>query len=184
MYLQAVAMPKNVPNNLNFKGLCVILYLTEALQGGYMQLGKSTILTLALVIFVAGPVCAQQSEQSMAKDARPPLAIPVAISDDAFAAGADISLRFALDNQNHYIYWSWLNSESFVKSKNEDVDRKLLRRQWQDLLGVDVFMPYFKVKEAEDFIADKTKVTLFNMKGKAHFNESRKQVEYIFKKRF
>jgi hypothetical protein len=93
-------------------------------------------------------------------------------------------LRTALDNRNHYIYWSWLNSKDFVKRYDQGEERKQLRRQWQELVGVDVFMPYFKVKEVEEIVSSKTSVTFFNMKGKARFNNNYKTVEYIFKKKF
>lgn len=150
-----------------------------------MQMRKNTILTLLFLFSFAGTLFAQQAQQRLAaKEIRPPAVAPIDVYDTAFAKGADISLRAAIENQSRYVYWSWLNSAAIPSEQQRDLEKKELRRQWQDLLGVDVFMPYFKMKEAEDFISDKTKVTVFNMKGKAHFNESSKQVEYIFKKRF
>ncbi|MFA5099607.1 MAG: hypothetical protein WC547_01830 [Candidatus Omnitrophota bacterium] len=149
-----------------------------------MQLRKSTIMTAVFSLILAGPLFAQQIEQPVVKDMRVPVIVPIKVEDTIFVTGADISLRAALQNQNHYIYWSWLNSSTFVKRFDQDLEKKQLRQQWQDLLGVDVFMPYFKVKEAEDFVSSKTKVTVFNFRGKAHFNENKKQVEYVFRKRF
>ncbi|HNQ50998.1 MAG: hypothetical protein PHS64_00745 [Candidatus Omnitrophica bacterium] len=149
-----------------------------------MKMRKSAILTLGLVLIFAGSLYAQQAQRPAAKDIRPPVVVPVDLYDSAFAQGADISLRAAIENQSRYVYWSWLNSSVIANDQRAEIEKKQLRRQWQDLLGVDVFMPYFKMKEAEDFISDRTKVTVFNMKGKAHFNESKKQVEYIFKKKF
>jgi hypothetical protein len=149
-----------------------------------MQLRKSTIITAVFSLIFAGPLFAQQVEQPVAKDLQPSVVVPVMVEDTAFVAGADISLRAALQNRNHYSYWAWLNSKTFVKSFDQDLEKKELRRQWQDTLGVDIFMPYFKVKDAEDYLSNKTKVSVFSFRGKAHFNESKKQVEYIFRKRF
>jgi hypothetical protein len=149
-----------------------------------MQLRKSTIITAVFSLILAGPLFAQQAERPLANDLRPPVVAPIRVEDNAFATGADISLRVALQNQNHFIYWAWLNSKNFATSFDQDSEKVQLRKQWRDLLGVDVFMPYFKVKEAEEFVSNKTKVSVFNFRGKAHFNESKKQVEYIFRKRF
>jgi hypothetical protein len=149
-----------------------------------MQLRKSTILMLIFSLIFAGPLFAQQVEQQIAKDLQPSVVAQVRVEDNAFITGADISLRAALQNQNHYSYWAWLNSKTFVKRFDPDLEKKELRRQWHDVLAVDIFMPYFKVQAAEDFLSNKTKVTVFSFSGKAHFNESKKQVEYIFKKRF
>jgi hypothetical protein len=149
-----------------------------------MQLRKSAIMLLIFSIISAGPLLAQQVEQPIAKNLQPPVMAPVRVEDTVFVAGADISLRAAIENQKHYIYWSWLNSKTFVKKSDQELEKQQLRQQWHDLVGVDVFMPYFKVKEAEDFVSDKTKITVFNFRGKAHFNEKKKQVEYIFRKRF
>jgi hypothetical protein len=149
-----------------------------------MQLRKSTIITAVFSLIFAGPLFAQQVQRPIANDLRPPAVAPLRVEDNAFAAGADISLRAALQNQNRYMYWAWLNSKTFAKSFDQDSEKVQLRRQWQDLLGVDVFMPYFKVKEAEEFVSNKTKVSVFNFRGKAHFNESKKQVEYIFRRKF
>ncbi|MCU0650864.1 MAG: hypothetical protein MUC52_01340 [Candidatus Omnitrophica bacterium] len=132
----------------------------------------------------AWPLFAQQAERQQANEFQRPVVVPVKIDDSILVDGADISLRLALENQEHFNYWSWLNSKSFYIRRDAQTDKDQLRRQWQELLGVDVFMPYFKVKEAQDVVESKTKVTLWGMRGKAHFNENSKQVEYIFKKRF
>ena len=149
-----------------------------------MRLQKSTIITVFFTLIIVGPLFAQQVEQPITKNMQPSVIYPVRVEDSTFVTGADISLRAALLNQNHYIYWAWLNSKTFGTSVDRDLEKKQLRQQWQDLLGVDIFMPYFKVKEAQGYIENKTKVSLFNFKGKAYFNESTKQVEYIFKRKF
>ena len=149
-----------------------------------MQLRKSAIMMIVFHLSFAWPLFAQQADRQVSNDLQPPIIAPVKIDEKALANGADVSLRVALNNQSHFNYWSWLNSKSCSVRIDQDDERNNLRLQWQELLGVDVFMPYFKVKEVEDVVSNKTKVTLFSMSGKAHFNESKKQVEYIFKKRF
>ena len=149
-----------------------------------MKLQKIAIMMIVFHLSFACSLFAQPADRQVSNDLQPPIIAPVKIDEKALASGADLSLRVALKNQDHFIYWAWLNSKSFVVSLDQDNEKAMLRRQWQELLGVDIFMPYFKVKEAEEIVSNKTKVTLFSMRGKAHFDESKKRVEYIFKKKF
>ncbi len=140
------------------------------------------------LLSLAGSIFAQQAYRLASIDLRlpeTPLKIgPMAIDEKALTNETDVSLKKAIKKQAHSDYWSWLNSKGFVARFDQDEERKNLRKQWEEFLVVDIFMPYFKLKELEDFVSDKTRVNLFSMKGKAHFNESKKQVEYTFKKKF
>ena len=75
-------------------------------------------------------------------------------------------------------------SKAFAATQNVDEDRKIIREEWKKFLGFDVFYPYFKAAEVEDYIQKKSTVKLFNMHGKAEFNKDTKAVKYIFKKKF
>lgn len=170
---------------LNINGLCVIFKLEGVITGGNMQIRKIAFLTLALQLLFCGSLFAQQSaQQTVVKEIKPPVIAVKVIPDDALTSGVNVSMNAALASREHYIYWSWLNSRDFIGKISQDDERKQLRSQWQELLGVEVFMPYFKVKEVEDVVSSKTSVTFFNMKGKARFNDNYKSVEYIFKKKF
>ncbi len=65
---------------------------------------------------------------------------------------------------------------------NGDDEKKVLRQKWKELLKIDVFYPYFKVKEVEDLISDKVSVKAFSMSGRPKLEKNR--IKYIFKKRF
>jgi len=56
-----------------------------------------------------------------------------------------------MENGKGDVYWSWLNSAIVPDARHRDIDKKELRQQWEELMGVDVFMPYFKMKEVEDY---------------------------------
>ncbi len=75
-------------------------------------------------------------------------------------------------------------SKAFAAVQNVDEDRKRIREEWKEFLGLDVFYPYFKAKEVEDYVQKKSSVKLFNMHGKAELNKDTKEVKYIFKKKF
>ncbi|MFH1655032.1 MAG: hypothetical protein ABH954_00265 [Candidatus Omnitrophota bacterium] len=75
-------------------------------------------------------------------------------------------------------------SKAFAAAQNIDADRKRIREEWKEFLGLDVFYPYFKAKEVEDYVQKKSSVKLFNMRGKAELNNDTKEVKYIFKKKF
>lgn len=82
-------------------------------------------------------------------------------------------------------YYSWINSKAFLTKFRIEEENKALRQQWKEFLGgVDVFMPYYVAREVEDMVKAKASVEIFEMKGHPEFNYKRKQVEYIFKKKF
>ncbi len=61
-------------------------------------------------------------------------------------------------------------------------EKEKLRKKWQNLLGVDLFYPYFQAKEAESWISNQAKIELFELTGKPEFQ--RNQVTYNFKIEF
>ena len=75
-------------------------------------------------------------------------------------------------------------SKAFAAPQNADEDRKKLRDEWKEFLGLDVFYPYFKADEVEQYVSKKTSVKVFNLNGKPEFDRSSKGVKYIFKRKF
>jgi len=75
-------------------------------------------------------------------------------------------------------------SKAFASAQNADEDRRKIREEWKEALGLDVFYPYFKAKEVEDYVQKKSSVKLFNLHGKAEFSRETKELKYIFKKKF
>ncbi|MDD5347045.1 MAG: hypothetical protein PHT59_00350 [Candidatus Omnitrophica bacterium] len=75
-------------------------------------------------------------------------------------------------------------SRAFAAPKDRDLERRRLREEWSEMLGLDVFYPYFKAREVQDKMQEKTKVNFLNMRGRAEFNEDSKEIRYIFKRRF
>lgn len=74
-----------------------------------------------------------------------------------------------------------INSKAYAAGPPKD-DKKELRERWKELLGLDVFIPYFKAKEAEDWIKEKVSIRFRGFKGKPHFKDD--QIKYIFKIKF
>jgi hypothetical protein len=71
------------------------------------------------------------------------------------------------------------NTTDEQQIKNE---KEFLRQEWEKFLGIDVFMPYFKVKEIEDWVSEKAAVHIYKIKGKPKFEDN--QIKYTFKVRF
>ena len=88
-----------------------------------MQLRKCAILLTIFSLSFACPLFAQEAKQAIVKEVQPPVLAPLPVDDKAFVTGADVSLRVALQNQKHYIYWLWLNSKSFTKSFDQENER-------------------------------------------------------------
>ena len=61
-------------------------------------------------------------------------------------------------------------------------EKKVIRTQWQQALGVDVWVPYYKAKEIEDRVSDKFSVKVFKLKGKPKCDEN--ECRYTFSTKF
>ena len=75
-------------------------------------------------------------------------------------------------------FLSFISSRAYADPIERD-DKKAIREEWKKLLGVDIFVPYFKAKEAEEWVREKASIKIFNIKGKPKFDKN--QVQYIFK---
>lgn len=90
-------------------------------------------------------------------------------------------------------FLAFLNCKPLVRSVSDDAsvyddkkqgksEKEILREKWSDLLGIDIFMPYFKAKEIEAKISEKASIKIYKMKGKPVFENS--QLKYVFKTKF
>lgn len=100
--------------------------------------------------------------------------IPVcgyANTDSGLAAGATSSS-----------FSEWVNTAPSDKQIDESVERIIIREQWERNLGIDIFYPYFKARELESRVREKTSVRVLKLKGKSEFKNN--EAKYIFKVKF
>ena len=112
---------------------------------------------------------------------------------------AFIRPSFSLLKDEDLIYACWQDLKTMAaRLKNATVNRevfnalynkpwvdekKLLRQVWKKTFGgVDVWYPYFKVKEVEDWVKEKMSVRFWGFKGKPRFGEDK--FIYVFRKTF
>ena len=93
-----------------------------------------------------------------------------------YAAESSIPLNINVNSS----FSEWLNSKP--KKLQQADDKEVLRNQWKQALGVDVFYPYFEVKKLERKTTEKTTIRVLKMRGKAQFKED--SVKYIFSIKF
>jgi len=67
-------------------------------------------------------------------------------------------------------------------NKHKVDEKKRLRLAWKEAFNIDVWYPYFKVMEIEDWFKERTSVRIFKLKGKPKFEND--QVLYVFKTAF
>ncbi|HRZ15142.1 MAG TPA: hypothetical protein P5110_06515 [Candidatus Omnitrophota bacterium] len=94
------------------------------------------------------------------------------------------SITTPLKQERKNFLLRWFTSKAYAEANNVNMDRKRIRQEWQRVLGLDIFYPYFKAQEIKEVVQEKTHVQFFNMKGRAEFDESKRQVRYIFKRKF
>jgi len=79
-----------------------------------------------------------------------------------------------------FSFSDFLNREAQANMVNKEKDKETLREEWKDLLyGLDIFYPYFKTKEIENWLEEKGKLDIFNLKGKPEIEEN--EIFYVFR---
>jgi hypothetical protein len=107
------------------------------------------------------------------------LEVEVSSVDKPLSSQAPSALK---KNREKYPFLNWINTKAYAATIDESEERIRLRKAWKRLLGADIFFPYFKAKEVEEWVREKAKIKFFNIKGKPEFN--RNQIQYIFKIKF
>lgn len=76
------------------------------------------------------------------------------------------------------------NNKAYAAPVDENEEKNKLRREWEELTGVDIFYPYFKAKEIEDWASEKVEVKLFKMRGRLKLSGEKNQIKYTFSIKF
>ncbi len=79
-------------------------------------------------------------------------------------------------------FTDWVNERVCRVETDTDYDRGRVREEWERAIGVDIFYPYFKVREFKIKTENKTKVKFFRLHGKAKLEKD--EAKFIFRMRF
>jgi len=80
------------------------------------------------------------------------------------------------------VFWNFVNQRVYEDTVKIKEEKRILREKWQEWLGIDIFYPYYKAKEIENWVCDRTKVKIFSLRGRLKFEN--KQLRYTFSMRF
>ncbi|MGE5197616.1 MAG: hypothetical protein ACM3IL_03820 [Deltaproteobacteria bacterium] len=61
-------------------------------------------------------------------------------------------------------------------------EKKLIRQEWEETLGVDVWLPYYKAKEVEHWVKERISFRVFKLKASPIIEKNR--FAYVFKRTF
>ena len=93
--------------------------------------------------------------------------------------GADSGLAV---NTTSCSFSEWMNAQPGNKQIDENAEKIVIREQWKRNIGIDVFYPYFKAKELESKVREKSSVRVFKLKGKPEFKSD--EAKYTFSIKF
>jgi hypothetical protein len=91
------------------------------------------------------------------------------------------------------LLWAFLcTSNIFAMTFKEYINQPItitetkgeLRLKWHNFFGCDLFKPYFAIKDLEDSFTVFTALDLGRLKGRLHFGNNYKSIEYKFKYEF
>jgi hypothetical protein len=71
--------------------------------------------------------------------------------------------------------------ESRRNSKKKD-DGEEIRKEWREYFGADLWYPYFKAKEVEEWAADKTEIRILKLRGRLKLEGN--QIKQVFRVKF
>lgn len=124
-----------------------------------MKKAKKFILSM-LIIFMTMPAYADKEAEPVTPTVYYLLPIPI------------------INHAEDVSFSEWVNT---AKKSAED-DNDILRAEWREALGVDIFFVHFKAEEITHKIEEKSKFRLFNMRGKAKIKED--SATYTFNHKF
>lgn len=107
------------------------------------------------------------------------LTLFIAIPIYAYAGGVESSLAI---NGPSSSFSEWVNTQSRNKPIDENKEKIILREQWERNIGIDVFYPYFKAKEIESKVKEKSSVRVMKLRGKPEFKSD--EAKYTFTIKF
>jgi len=76
----------------------------------------------------------------------------------------------------------WVNNQPNNKSIDDNAEKTVLREQWERNIGIDLFYPYFKAKELESKVGEKTSVRVLKLRGRSELKSS--EAKYTFSVKF
>lgn len=140
---------------------------------------KVTIIVSALIIIAAPLYVSAQS--AITPPAAPPLSIKT-IETETLPAEKPVITVKPLKEKSRNVFLDFINKRVYAAAKENENDKNYLREEWKKLLKLDVFFPYFKAKEVEDWVSEKASFHLFKIKGRPRLENN--QFKYIFKIKF
>jgi hypothetical protein len=121
-----------------------------------------------------------QEKGSMAEDDYNKLSLAEPLfSKSHYGQAITITQPYKKKNQ---AFFDFIDKKVSETAQERQEEKKLIREQWKYHLGIDIWYPYFKSKEIEDWICDRTKVEIFHLKGRVKLEN--KQLRYTFKIQF
>ncbi|KPK98157.1 MAG: hypothetical protein AMJ95_05440 [Omnitrophica WOR_2 bacterium SM23_72] len=84
--------------------------------------------------------------------------------------------------KSDHAFWNFIEKRVLEDMRKKREEKKIIREAWKEWLGVDIWYPYFKAKEIEDWIKDRFRVKIFRFKGRLQFEKER--LTYTFRMRF
>ena len=84
--------------------------------------------------------------------------------------------------ENDQDFWDLIEARVREDTRKKNEEKKIVREAWEEWLGLDIWYPYFKAKEIEDWLCDRFKLRIFRFRGRMKFENER--LTYTFKMQF
>ena len=142
-----------------------------------MPAASKSILILVCVLTLTIPLYAQ-GEVDLNQEVKPSIEAEAPQDENPTEATRPVPPKKKTTNA----FFDFINRKAYAAKIDENEEKKILREKWKKLLGIDIFYPYFKAKEVEDWVSEKVSIRIFNMRGRPKLEKNK--ITYTFKVNF
>ncbi len=135
---------------------------------------------LIIFIFIATPFLYAQNAQNETISQEPNAA--VFNKEDLYVKKGPLFVEYIKEEKENKTFFDVINQKVYAATVEKKEEKKILRAKWKTVFGVDLFYPYYKAKEIEDWITDRFKIKFFKMSGKPKLADD--QFKYTFTSKF
>ena len=90
-----------------------------------------------------------------------------------------LALLFLTSNSYAMTFKEYINAPIYKEPTKSE-----LRAEWRNVLGWDAFSVAISIKDEQERLLGRTKVTFWGIGGRLQVDDSYKKVEYVFKLKF
>jgi len=147
-----------------------------------MRSSRMYVLVLCLVMPLAAPLLYAQNLSDATQKIPAAVSLPPPPAQELTTPPLQALDLEKKEVKKDRTFLDFIDSKVYAATIEKRDEKKILREDWRQWLGMDIYYPYFKAKEVEDWACDRFKVKFFKISGRPKIEDN--QFRYTFKAKF